>query len=51
MLKLLRRRPEPLSDDFAAAVRALPVERLEALAEAHLDFSGSEDLERWLDGH
>jgi hypothetical protein len=32
------------------AVRALPLERLEALAEALLEFQGPTDLNHWLRG-
>jgi hypothetical protein len=32
-----------------ARIRALPLARLEALAEALLDFKGSTDLEAWLE--
>lgn len=51
VLRQLARRIGPLPGDLAAGVAALPVERLEALAEALLDFSRTEDLDRWLHGH
>ena len=42
--RLLQRRFGPLSADLSRRVQALPLERLEALAEALLDFSGPQDL-------
>ncbi len=47
-LRLLQRRCGPLSPDQVARVRALPLPRLEALAEDLLDFQGPDDLTRWL---
>ena len=47
-LRLLQRRCGPLSPDQEARVRALPLPRLETLAEALLDFQGPDDLTRWL---
>ena len=47
-LRLLRRRCGPLSPDQEARVRALPLPRLEALAEGLLDFQGPDDLTLWL---
>ncbi len=47
-LRLLRRRCGDLSAQQVADVRALPLERLEALAEALLDFQGPADLDAWL---
>jgi len=47
-LRLLRRRCGELSPALDARVRALPSERLEALAEALLDFRDGLDLEVWL---
>jgi predicted transposase YdaD len=50
-LRLLRRKlnieiiPQPLE----SMIRDLPVERIEALGEALLDFSSFSDLERWLE--
>lgn len=46
-LRLLNRRCGPLSEAMTAQVKALPLERLEALAEALLDFQGLEDLAAW----
>jgi predicted transposase YdaD len=50
-LRLLNRRCGPLSDATAARIKALPLEQLEALAEALLDFSGPADLAAWLAEH
>ena len=47
-LRLLTRRCSPLSEATTARIQALPQERLEALADALLDFSGAEDLTAWL---
>jgi hypothetical protein len=40
-----------LSDATTAQIQALPLETLEALAEALLDFSGPADLATWLAEH
>jgi hypothetical protein len=48
VLRLLRRRVGALSEDREARVRRLPVERLEALGEALLDFQSVDDLDAWL---
>jgi predicted transposase YdaD len=50
-LRLLNRRFGPLSDATAARIKALPLEQLEALAEALLDFNAPADLAAWLDEH
>ncbi len=50
-MRLLNRRCGPLSDTTTARIQALPLEQLETLAEALLDFSGPADLAAWLDGH
>jgi predicted transposase YdaD len=50
-LRLLNRRCGPLSEATIALIQALPLEQLEALADALLDFSGSEDLTNWLAEH
>ncbi|MFM7676393.1 MAG: DUF4351 domain-containing protein [Synechococcus sp.] len=50
-LRLLARRCGPLSDATTARIQALPLEQLEALAEALLDFSGPDDLTAWLAAH
>lgn len=47
-LRQLRRRCGALSPEQVARVRALPLERLEELAEALLDFQGPADLAGWL---
>ena len=50
-LRLLGRRCGPLSSATTARIQALPLEPLEALAEALLDFSAPADLEAWLAEH
>ena len=50
-LRLLNRRCGPLSEATTARIQALPLEQLEALAEALLDFSGPADLAAWLEKH
>jgi predicted transposase YdaD len=50
-LRLLNRRCSPLSEATTARIHALPLEQLEALAEALLDFSGPADLTAWLEEH
>ena len=47
-LRQLGRRCGPLSTEQETLIRALPLERLEALAEALLDFEGMADLNAWL---
>ncbi len=47
-LRLLSRRCGPLSAEQESEIRVLPLERLEALAEALLDFEGMTDLNAWL---
>ena len=47
-LRLLNRRCGPLADVTTARIQALPLEQLEALADALLDFTGPEDLATWL---
>ena len=47
-LRLLTRRCGPLSEPTTAQIQALPVEKLEALADALLDFQGPADLTAWL---
>ncbi len=47
-LRLLRLRCGGLSPEQDAQIRALPLPRLEALAEALLDFQGADDLKAWL---
>ncbi len=50
-LRLLARRCGRLSPDTTARIQALPLEQLEALAEALLDFTGPADLGAWLAAH
>ena len=50
-LRQLNRRCGPLSEATIARIQALPLEQLEALAEALLDFSGPTDLAAWLKEH
>ena len=47
-LRQLNRRCGPLSEANTAQIRALPLEQLEALADALLDFQGPTDLVAWL---
>jgi len=47
-LRLLSRRCGPLDAEQESRIRSLPLERLEALAEALLDFQGMADLNTWL---
>lgn len=48
VLKLLNRKVGNLSPELTAKVSSLSIERLEALAEALLDFTSVEDLASWL---
>ena len=47
-LRLLNRRCGPLTAATTAKIQALPVDQLEALADALLDFQGPSDLAAWL---
>jgi len=47
-LRLLSRRCGPLAEATTAQIQALPLEQLEALADALLDFQGPADLAAWL---
>ena len=47
-LRQLNRRCAPLTDATTAQIQALPLEQLEALADALLDFTGPDDLATWL---
>ena len=47
-LRQLTRRCGPLSEATTAQIQALPLEQLEALADALLDFQGPADLAAWL---
>jgi len=51
ILRQLNRCCAPLREATSACIQALPLEPLEALAEALLDFSGSADLAAWLEKH
>ena len=44
----LNRRCGPLAEATTAQIQALPLEQLEALADALLDFQGPADLAAWL---
>jgi predicted transposase YdaD len=50
-LRLLNRRCGPLSEPTTDRIQALPLEQLEALTDALLDFSGPADLAAWLAEH
>ncbi|MEB3354911.1 MAG: DUF2887 domain-containing protein [Cyanobacteriota bacterium] len=50
-LRLLNRRCGPLTDATTAQIQALPLQQLEALADALLDFTGPADLAAWLAAH
>lgn len=50
-LRQLSRRCGPLSPATTARIEALPLEQIEALAEALLDFQGPADLAAWLQEH
>ena len=50
-LRQLNRRCGPLTAATTAQIQALPVEKLEALADALLDFQGPADLPAWLAAH
>jgi predicted transposase YdaD len=47
-LRQLNRRCGPLTGATTAKIQALPLEQLEALADALLDFQGPADLASWL---
>lgn len=51
VLRLLERRLGPVSEADRARVSALPIEDLEALGEALLDFAGAADFAAWLAAH
>ena len=48
VLRLLNRRVGTLPETIQTQVESLPLERLEMLGEALLDFTGLADLENWL---
>lgn len=47
-LRQLNRRCGPLTGATTAQIQALPLEKLEGLADALLDFQGPADLAAWL---
>ena len=47
-IRQLNRRCGPLSEVTTAQIQALPLEQLESLADALLDFQGPADLATWL---
>ena len=51
ILRLLNRRCGSLSAETSARIQSLPLERLDALAEALLDFNSPQDLHSWLQQH
>ena len=51
VVRLMRRRWEPLPAGLEAQVRALSVEQLENLAEAHFEFKSLSEVETWLSAH
>jgi predicted transposase YdaD len=48
ILRLLTRRIGDMSPEIRSQVQSLPLDKLEALGEALLDFSEPEDLVKWL---
>jgi predicted transposase YdaD len=50
-LRLLGRRCGALNETTIARIQALPLEQLEALTDALLDFNGPADLAAWLAQH
>jgi len=50
-LRLLNRRCGTLSEAAIAQIQSLPVDQLEALVDALLDFQGPADLDAWLAGN
>jgi len=50
-IRQLNHRCGPLSEATTARIKALPLDQLETLAEALLDFSGPADLADWLADH
>jgi predicted transposase YdaD len=48
LLRLLERRCGPLQPKLRDTISALPLERLESLGDAVLDFQGPDDLLQWL---
>ena len=50
-IRQLSRRCGPLSAATTARIQAMPLQQLEALADALLDFAGADDLASWLAEH
>ena len=50
-IRQLNRRCGPLSAATTARIQALPLQQLEALTDALLDFAGANDLASWLAEH
>jgi predicted transposase YdaD len=51
IMRLLSRRLGQINPDFESRIRQLPIDKLENLAEAMLDFSNAEDLTGWLEAN
>ena len=51
ILRLLNRRVGTVSPELQLQIQSLPLEQLESLAEALLDFSNMADLVNWLQEH
>ncbi|WP_254969650.1 MULTISPECIES: DUF4351 domain-containing protein [Cyanobium] len=50
-IRQLNHRCGPLSEATTAHIQALPLQQLEALTDALLDFAGADDLASWLAEH
>jgi predicted transposase YdaD len=50
-LRQLNRRCGPLNEAVVTSIQALPLEQLETLTDALLDFNGPDDLTAWLAAH
>jgi len=51
VLRLVQRRMGAMDEAIASRIRSLPMEQLETLAEALLDFTQPQELITWLDHH
>ena len=51
IMRLLSRRLGQINPDIESRIRQLPIDKLENLAEAMLDFSKTEDLTTWLEAN
>lgn len=51
VLRQLQRRLGELKPSVVARIEAMPLEKLEQLSEALLDFTSTKDLNRWLRDH